>query len=147
MVPPLADVTTNPKLISTVISTTAPTKSFTVLIFILSNLVHSVLDLLVSLSVHLGLVWSILVYSVHFCPFQSTSVYFSQLLSNSVLFGLFNPILSIRSISFHFVPIRSISVYFCPFGLVLSFRSLWSIRSTLVHCGLLYKTYENIKYF
>jgi hypothetical protein len=37
MEPLLADVTTNPKLISIVISPTAPTKCFTVLIFILST--------------------------------------------------------------------------------------------------------------
>lgn len=36
MEPPLAYVTTNPKLIGIVISPTAPTKSFTVLIFIFS---------------------------------------------------------------------------------------------------------------
>ena len=59
------------------------------------------------------------VYLVHFIPFCSISVYFSQILSNPVHFGLFcftsvqsDLIQSISATSVSFSPFRSISVHF-----------------------------------
>lgn len=62
--------------------------------------------------------------------FGSLSVQFGSFRSSLVYFG---PFWFDRSITVHFDPIWSILVYtvhLCPFG------PLWSIRSSLVHSGL-----------